>query len=69
MLVLLVLIMLVLSLLFQWIERLGKMYLQYYINENGDKVYTTKVQCSCYDYVSFVSVLQHSLVLNHWCLL
>lgn len=29
--------------LFQWSERLAKMYLQFYINENGDKVYTAKV--------------------------
>lgn len=36
-------------------EEAANMYLQYYINENGDKVYTTKV---CDDDLQFSSLFR-----------
>ena len=38
-------------------EQSYRMYLQFYINENGDKVYTTKVSISWLIVVSFFALV------------
>lgn len=48
-------------------KKAGSMYLQYYINENGNKVYTTKV---CDDDQCFRSLLEHVATcrfFGFWC--
>ena len=45
----------------------AKMYLQFYINENGDKVYTTKVRHFCKSQWLFchkITCIQHSFILE-----
>lgn len=45
----------------------AKMYLQFYINENGDKVYTTKVRHFCKSQWLFchkITCMQHSIILE-----